>query len=222
MDLNEKLSVFNDYCINESNNDNDDGITLNDICDTYLKYGFCKLNEKHSCSKVHNTGLIVNFEIRKEQIGGKKRKLKTSNKQVIGDDNNNNNENQKVKNIKLGNENVNNVEGNCSKSSELPNGLGLVLPSVNSIHNSAIDSFMTGYIFAYFCMKYSNLTDIVSNCSNEIIKLDNLNNLNCWLNNVYLTGKDHPLIVNKSSFVKTSMDHQENIRKVMQKNESTS
>lgn len=67
----------------------------------------------------------------------------------------------------------------------------LDLDTENGIHTSSIDAFMTGFIFAHYLLKYNK------------VPLNTINDEFC--NKFILTGKDHPLIITKSSFEKTQV-----------------
>jgi len=58
----------------------------------------------------------------------------------------------------------------------------------NSGHRAGYDAFMTGFIFAVY-------------------KTTKPENISLWKNKLYLTGKDYPLTVSKSGFVKQSQQH---------------
>ena len=156
----------------------------------YCKYGFCSNYEKKSCFKIHNTNLILNIEIIK------------SNVQIA--------KNKKNKKIKINEEEKVEATEQVESLDEK-----FDMNSANNAHTSGIDAFMTGYAFVYFLQKHSNLNEIIkmSNKEQTFVTLSDLN-VNNWLNNVYLTGKDYPLIINKSNFATTSLNHKEKMNKI--------
>lgn len=72
-------------------------------------------------------------------------------------------------------------------------------------HRAGFDSFMTGFSFAVYISKYGsyNGSFCLDDCGMEAFK-----------NNVYLSGKDMPLSIVKSTFSKTSKNHKEKIKKI--------
>jgi hypothetical protein len=78
-------------------------------------------------------------------------------------------------------------------------------------HQAGTDAFMTGYIFISF-LKNFNKT-VVTNLSADVAELKKISN-NSWSFNIYLTGKDYPLIINKSSFVHSSLNHSEKFSRI--------
>jgi hypothetical protein len=176
----------------------------NNLCKMYCKFGFCSNNERKSCSKLHNTNLILNIEIIKAKAKMNNNKKKRELKVVEAE-----NDVVNKKNIKLDDEQVNNEVLESSLVERFDLG------SCNYAHTSGIDAFMTGYSFVYFLQKFSSLVEIMNDSDDNFIKLCDLSLTN-WLNNVYLSGKDYPLIINKSNFVTTSTNHKEKMSKMHQ------
>jgi hypothetical protein len=83
----------------------------------------------------------------------------------------------------------------------------------NRIHNSGYDAFMTGASFLCFLNKFNNFRSndkkSKSNNNTDFFILDDFDDVNQFNFKIYLTGKDYPLLVQKSSFSKTSSHHQE-------------
>lgn len=77
-------------------------------------------------------------------------------------------------------------------------------------HNAGLDAFMTGYVMLNFLNKFTKFklkNDVISpNNKNSLNEFDGLDNFNF---NVYLTGKDYPLIIQKSNFSSLSLNHEE-------------
>ena len=74
-------------------------------------------------------------------------------------------------------------------------------PSVG--HRSGFDAFMTGYSLLTFALH--KMTKAELSCTDQL-----LGGLSDWANCLALRGKDIPLRIVKSHFVKTSVDHRRN------------
>jgi hypothetical protein len=150
------------------------------VCKTYSIYGYCA-NVK-TCKKSHQTDEIIKIEMIKNL--------------------------KKKKNFDLGSLQIDThssehhiIEGSCLVENDL---------SINETHSSGLDAFMTGYVMLQFINKYSSFQYQSSpNHSTNRISLNEFENMSSFKFNVYLTGKDYPLLVKKSQFSKTSLTHQE-------------
>lgn len=82
-------------------------------------------------------------------------------------------------------------------------------PSIDGdqcVHSAGLDAFMTGYVMLAYVAKYS--TTKSDQKTKTRIKLNDLDGLERFVNNVYLSGKDYPFCVQKSHFVACSSNHQ--------------
>lgn len=149
------------------------------FCKTFSVYGYCPNNKV--CSKSHDVEDILRLELIKKEKKNLK-KIKTD---------------LAVLNESVEYTNFNITFENC----------------LNTIHNSGYDAFMTGAAFLCMLNKFNNfkLKDVCpktkDNCDYFI--LDDFDELNQFNFKIYLTGKDYPLLVQKSNFSKTSVNHQE-------------
>lgn len=82
-------------------------------------------------------------------------------------------------------------------------------------HNAGIDAFMTGYVMLYLTGKISNF-EFQSNKHQGIpnINLENFRDINFFNFNIYLSGKDFPLVIQKSKFHSISIQHKEKKQKL--------
>lgn len=78
---------------------------------------------------------------------------------------------------------------------------------INKAHSAGLDSFMTGFILLNYINKTCKFETGLENFEPTL----NLNSLNLESikNKIYLTGKDYPLMVRKSNFATTSLNHKE-------------
>lgn len=72
-------------------------------------------------------------------------------------------------------------------------------------HRAGIDAFMTGFIMATYFSRH---------CGEQGKDFCFQDSVQEFQNKIYLTGKDIPLIISKSSFAKTSKDHREKFSKL--------
>lgn len=75
-------------------------------------------------------------------------------------------------------------------------------------HRAGFDAFMTGFILSTYIAQYGSYSNDSCNLSFSDLGIDYMKN------SVYLTGKDHPLNVVKSSFSKVSKEHREKFVKL--------
>ena len=81
------------------------------------------------------------------------------------------------------------------------------ITTTNKTHTAGLDAFMTGYVMLNYLNKFSKFERKNSNESS--CSLEQFVNLSEFNFSVYLSGKDYPLIVKKSNFASTSLNHQE-------------
>lgn len=80
----------------------------------------------------------------------------------------------------------------------------------NKSHTAGLDAFMTGYVMLNYINKFTKFeTKSTQEYAINCCRLDQFVNLENFNFNVYLSGKDYPLIVRKSNFATTSLNHQE-------------
>ena len=68
-------------------------------------------------------------------------------------------------------------------------------------HRAGYDAFMTGFSFSTFLVHHTQLPRIISSWSSDVIKTEKI------VNRIYLVSKDFPLLLQKSSFAKCSVQH---------------
>ncbi|CAF0732084.1 unnamed protein product [Brachionus calyciflorus] len=81
-------------------------------------------------------------------------------------------------------------------------------------HNAGCDAFMTGYVMLYFINKFSNVPNKGDLRKILLSEFDGLERFNFNLN---LSGKDYPLIIQKSNFNSVSVQHQEKKLRISKK-----
>lgn len=84
---------------------------------------------------------------------------------------------------------------------------------VNQTHSAGLDSFMTGFVMLTYLNKLTKFKTIEQSSNIGLIHLLNDFDLEEIKNKVYLTGKDYPLMVRKSNFASTSLNHKEKQKK---------
>ena len=82
------------------------------------------------------------------------------------------------------------------------------ITTANKTHTAGLDAFMTGYVMLNYLNKFSKFERQNANDSSGC-RLEQFVNLSEFNFSVYLSGKDYPLIVKKSNFASTSLNHQE-------------
>jgi hypothetical protein len=148
-----------------------------EICQTFASYGYCSAK---SCIKLHDVDFILQVElVKKQQKKAKKQKI---------------NLNQIAKTSEA----VKTIENNP-------------ILSENKIHNAGLDAFMTGFIMLSYVnkiTKYRFDECIQKNITqSRFLKLNMLDHLDYLKFNVYITGKDYPLMIKKSNFSSYSQNH---------------
>jgi hypothetical protein len=178
----------------------------NRICKNYAMYGYCQNREEIGCTKSHEINLILALEWCKMEKSKRKRQKKELDearqnyKSVLEQDNHSSNLNEQ------------------NQAKALVSSQKFRLPQ-NQLHLAGVDAFMTGYVFLSHLNHLGKL--LVSESNRQIVEsLDNSEPLSLnyfqldeYLFNVFLTGKDYPLLVCKSSFAKTSQNHQEKVKR---------
>ncbi|KAK6179665.1 hypothetical protein SNE40_011974 [Patella caerulea] len=104
------------------------------------------------------------------------------------------------------NDSASNVARSASQTSLNAEGLS---SSRSGGHRAGFDAFMTGAILSVFIAKNSKNMDT----DLELLKLSDFN-VNQFINKMYLSGKDMPLIITKSSFSKVSNNHKVKLEKL--------
>ena len=79
----------------------------------------------------------------------------------------------------------------------------------NHTHSAGLDAFMTGYIMLTYLNKFGKFKLKTNTNESEIVNLNQFEGLESFQSNVYLTGKDYPLMVKKSNFTSLSQNHQD-------------
>ncbi|RNA29528.1 target of EGR1 1-like [Brachionus plicatilis] len=76
------------------------------------------------------------------------------------------------------------------------------------IHNAGIDAFMTGHVMLFLIGKISNF-ESVGTLDIQNINLQNFKDVHSFNFNINLSGKDFPLVIQKSNFHSISLQHRE-------------
>lgn len=86
------------------------------------------------------------------------------------------------------------------------------LPRQHGSHRAGFDAFMTGFAMAYVISKQGHFP------SNEQTEKKHLEmfGLNGEANKLFLSGKNIPMLVTKSSFAKPSQAHKEKMKRLME------
>ena len=179
-DLNVNTSKLLDYRLNLK----EDTETSAKICKNYSVYGYCNVE---ACAKSHDIELILKNDLMKKE------------KQNF----------QKLISIQ---ESVKADEAASKFEQEKMEKLTHDQSIENKIHTAGLDAFMTGYVMLDYMNKFSKFVKKEIQIEEEdtnSVKLEHFINLEEFNFNVYLTGKEYPLLIKKSNFASTSLNHQE-------------
>jgi hypothetical protein len=157
------------------------------VCQNYAVYGSCAHMVSKKCAKIHSVDEILKIELVTKQKRSKKARVENP---VPGADK----EEQTPENEKL-----------------VDDSIGLV---GNHTHSAGLDAFMTGYIMLNYLNKFGKFKvksgeEDAASSSCDILNLNRFEGLENFHSNVYLTGKDYPLMVKKSNFTSLSHNHQD-------------
>lgn len=152
------------------------------VCKQYSTYGYCN---QIKCSKSH---LILDV-IKLEVLVKEKSKLAT----------NKSSEAEK----KRADADYNDMKTDDDNLSEI----------AHHAHSAGLDSFMTGYVMLSYMVKFADFklnkeAKTTKTRVDDFIRLGDLEEMKKFANNVYLTGKDYPFIVEKSNYSSCSSNHQ--------------
>jgi hypothetical protein len=88
-------------------------------------------------------------------------------------------------------------------------------PVINQAHSAGLDAFMTGYSMLNYMNKFTKFRRDICG-QTEIVELSEIYQLELrFRNNIYLAGKDYPLVVTKSNFATTSVNHRNKQEKLL-------
>jgi len=184
----------------------DDGKVEEEICLSYANHGHCVDGE--SCKLSHNIDTIIS---QKEEESDKKRAKKRRRKD--GDCEGQDDSGGKVQFLSgEDSENGSNVivkkgveENGKVESNGTANGKEV---KYKGGHRAGYDAFMTGFAFATFLVHQTQLPVDPPDFKPKTICADKL------VNKIYLVGKEFPLLLQKSSFAKNSVQHDGKMRKL--------
>lgn len=80
-------------------------------------------------------------------------------------------------------------------------------------HNAGIDAFMTGFVMIYLTGKISNF-EYNGSLEMKKINLSSFKEMESFNYNINLSGKDFPLVIQKSKFNSISLQHREKKQKL--------
>jgi len=188
----------------------DDGRVDEEICLSYANHGHCVQGE--SCELSHNIDTIIS---KKEDESDKKRAKKRRRKddteadqddgggkvQVLDD------EDSKNGNNVIGTEAVE-ENGKAHENGDSNGAANGKEVKYKGGHRAGYDAFMTGFAFATFLVHQTQLPVDPPDFKPKTICADKL------VNKIYLVGKEFPLLLQKSSFAKNSVQHDAKMRKL--------
>jgi target of EGR1 protein 1 len=164
------------------------------LCKNYSVYGYCDRVASKKCVKVHCVDEILKIELTKKLKNNKKLKLES---EVV------------------------------SKQPSESNSVSSVniTPVENKTHSAGLDAFMTGYVMLNYLNKFGKFQlkfdyDLTQRQLSDFVDLNEFMGSGEFQNNVYLTGKDYPLMVKKSNFTSLSQNHVEKKARLALKNET--
>ena len=156
-----------------------------ELCSTYKSFGYCHNMINKKCTKSHSADKILIMELLNKDKKVQKQKIeKNLSVCATGET-----YTEKAYDI---------LESNDLKKDE---------EIQNQVHNAGLDSFMTGYIMLNFINKFTKFK--IKEKNHDKITLNNFMNIENLINNVYLTGKNYPLMIKKSNYSSISLNHQE-------------
>lgn len=166
-------------------------------------HGWCGKGKQ--CKRSHDIDLILDLDGLVQTKKRRKRKRRRQNKEVNEDDEVDNTGEESIQ------EEVtqeSNDQSECSFQNLNLSKDVLKKPAEivrSGSHRAGFDAFMTGFILSTYIAQYGTYKGsfLFSDLGIDHMK-----------NSVYLTGKDHPLNVIKSSFAKVSKDHKEKFSKL--------
>ena len=162
------------------------------VCSSYANHGHCP--EGNKCDDSHDIDLIVSHKAAEQDKKWRKRKV----------------------------ENVSNRSSIMKKpKSNLDNSFNIIIPVDNKSeevktktvvkaggHRAGYDAFMTGFSFTTFLVHHVQIPSSPQDWSPSSIKTEKI------VNRIYLVCKDFPLLMQKSSFAKCSVQHDLKMRKL--------
>ena len=162
------------------------------LCATYSVYGFCTRIE--TCSKSHDINLIIQTEL---NSASRKKRSKLKSKSAAANDANNAATTSDSASVQ--------VEENTKQ---------------NQSHSAGIDAFMTGFVLLNYVNKFTKFKvdpseSLMNSTSIQFSRICSLESH--FKNNIYLVGKDYPLIVCKSNFASISLNHKEKKERNLEK-----
>lgn len=171
------------------------------VCEVFSGHGWCGNGTK--CKRSHDIDLILDLD---SLIQGKKRRKRKRRRQ-----NQELSEESEVTNEEAMQEETtpeSDGKHECSVKN-LTLSPGLLKRSTEIVrsgsHRAGFDAFMTGFILSTYVAQYGSF--------NGSFHLKDLG-VDQMKNAIYLTAKDHPLTIAKSSFSKTSKEHREKFLKL--------
>ena len=166
------------------------------LCATYSVYGFCTRIE--TCSKSHDINLIIQTEL---NSASRKKRSKLKSKPPAD------------------NETPANDANNLATTSDSASVQDEPTTKQNQSHSAGIDAYMTGYVLLNYINKFTKFKlDQEIEMKNAGIQFGRICSLEShFKNNIYLVGKDYPLIVCKSNFASISLNHKEKKERNLEK-----
>lgn len=194
------------------------------LCVTYSGHGWCP--KDNICPKSHDIDLIIDVDVFMDGHKSRKRKRRKENREkknlssndrvdsnmelecsTLSESNKEVNDSQDM--LEEHKVNSNHAEEKTATLQENEIKLDNVMKSfecdkkdkqvdANGGHRAGYDAFMTGFIYAF----YRNNGDALDSKISE------------WKNKLYLGGKDYPLSISKSEFIKQSKHHLEKVYRI--------
>ncbi|VDI57075.1 target of EGR1 protein 1 [Mytilus galloprovincialis] len=175
------------------------------VCEVFGGHGWCGKGSK--CKRSHDIDLILDldqFVQTKKRRKRKRRRHNKENSELLEESNDT--VDDSIQEVVTPMENEEDSESHA-KEITLP---GDILKKPVEIvrsgsHRAGFDAFMTGFILSTYIAQYGSY--------NGSLLLKDLG-VEQMKNSIYLTGKDHPLNIVKSSFAKTSKEHRDKFMKL--------
>ena len=160
-------------------------------CKNFSLYGYCAHVLSKQCNKLHSVDVIIKIELLKKLKKNKKPKSENA--------------------TSIASQDLTDIESNKTERENATDELNFD----NQIHSAGLDAFMTGYVMLSFLNKFSKFKLKKKESLSVVTNLNNFSELESFQFNVYLTGKDYPLMVKQSNFASLSHNHLEKKKRIL-------
>lgn len=176
------------------------------VCEVFSGHGWC--GKGSNCKRSHDIDLILDMDNLLQTKKRRKRKRRRHNQETSNpcEETGSTGTNEEVMQEEVTPECEIEHESSGKDLALSPDLLNKPAEIVRSgSHRAGFDAFMTGFILSTYISQYGSYT---GKLQLKDLGVDQMKNA------IYLTAKDHPLMIVKSSFSKTSKEHKEKFMKL--------